>query len=210
MTTIENQTKNDQLTFTDRARKIAQPILDPIAEFLLGLNIGPDLLTVAGMLGHLASAYLIATGQFTWAAVSLMAIGPLDALDGALARKMTTQARPFGAFLDSTLDRVAEIILFGGFILYYHVQGDTLLLITSYVALTGSIMVSYSRSKAEALGFDAKVGLMGRLERYILLISLLLIQQVTICLIVLAVLTYVTFIQRMTHVWRQSRVGQNE
>lgn len=205
MATIGNQNEKRDITFTDWARKVANPILDPIAGFLMGLKIGPDLLTVAGMLGHLLTAYLIATGRFSWAAVSLMMIGPLDALDGALARKMSSEARPFGSFLDSTLDRVAEIILFGGFILYYHALGDTTFLIASYIALTGSFMVSYSRSKAETLGFDGAVGLLGRLERYILLISLLVIQQVAICLIVLAIFTYVTFVQRMLHVWRQSR-----
>lgn len=190
---------------TDWARARASVVIDPIVTFLARYRLSPDALTVAGMLFHFFVAWLIGTGNMVWAGVAVMFVAPLDALDGALARKTGKDKGGFGAFLDSTLDRVAEIILFGGFI-YYFVQNDnTLMLAVSYLAVTGSLMVSYARGRAEGLGFDGKVGLMGRFERYIILTFFLLINQPIISLFILAGLTYITVFQRGLHVWRQAR-----
>jgi CDP-diacylglycerol--glycerol-3-phosphate 3-phosphatidyltransferase len=136
--------------------------------------------------------------------VVILLIGPLDAFDGALARKLGRKQGGFGAFLDSTLDRLAEIILFGGFILYYVGQGELLYLSLSYVAITGSVMVSYARARAEGLGFDCKVGIASRVERYGVLVLFLLLDMPHVALIILAIATYITVAQRMYHVWRQS------
>lgn len=193
------------LTITDRARALAKPVIDPIVTFLARYRFSPDTLTVAGMLGHFIVAWFLVSGQMFWAGVLLLVIAPLDALDGSLARKLGRKQGGFGAFLDSTLDRIAEIILFGGFIYYYSaVQQDTLLTLVAYAALTGSLMVSYSRSRAESLGYDCKVGLFGRLERYVVLVVLLLLNLPDVLVVLLAVGTAVTTAQRMWHVWKQS------
>lgn len=192
-------------TFTDRARLLAAPMIDPIVTVLAAWKWSPNALTIAGMIGHFLTSWFIIQGQMVAAAFSLMLIAPLDALDGALARKRQLTQGGFGAFLDSTLDRLAEIILFGGFIYYFSQLQQTWLVILAYLAITGSLMVSYSRGRAEGLGFDGKIGLLGRLERYLILVAFLIINQPVICLILLAIFTYFTVAQRMIHVWRQAQ-----
>lgn len=190
-------------TLTDKLRVKAVVVIDPIVTFLARYRLSPDTLTVMGMLSHFLLAYLIAIGQMTWAGIAMAILAPLDALDGALARKLGRKQGGFGAFLDSTLDRLAEIILFGGFIYYYLQTGDLLMLGLSYVAVTGSLMVSYTRSKAESLNMSAKGGILSRVERYVLMLVLLILNQPDLAVIILAIFTYVTVGQRMYLVWRQ-------
>ena len=194
----------DNETFTDRLRVYAFVIIDPIVTVLAKYKIGPDALTILGMLFHFLFAWLIAIGEMRWAAFAMTIAVPLDALDGALARKIGRNDGGFGAFLDSTLDRLAEIVLFGGFILYFVGQDDVNMLAVSYIAITGSIMVSYARARAESLGYSAKVGVMSRVERYILIIVFLFLNWPSIAIIIMAVLAYFTVFQRMFHVRRQA------
>jgi CDP-diacylglycerol--glycerol-3-phosphate 3-phosphatidyltransferase len=200
----ENAAIPEKPTLTDFLRANTGFIIDPVVTFLARYRLSPDTLTVAGMLAHFLFAWLIAIGQMRWAAVAMFLIVPLDAFDGALARKLGRKQRGFGAFLDSTLDRIAEIILFGGFIAYYVSQGDEPMLAVAYIAITGSLMVSYTRARAEALDLSCKVGILGRVERYATLMILLVLDLPNIALIILAVFTYLTAIQRMVHVWKQS------
>ena len=190
-------------TFTDEMRVRTRFIIDPIVTFMARYKLSPDLLTVIGMLAHFLFAWFIAMGEMRWAGVLMLILSPLDAFDGALSRKLGRKQGGFGAFLDSTLDRLAEIILFAGFIYYYMVQDDPRMLAVAYVAVTGSLMVSYSRSKAESLGYDCKVGIASRVERYFFMIIMLILNLPEIALWVLAILTYVTLAQRMYHVWKQ-------
>ncbi len=194
----------ERKTLTDHMRANTKFIIDPIVTYLARYRFSPDGLTVAGMLAHFLFAWLIANGHMTWAAVAIFFIAPLDAFDGALARKLGRKQGGFGAFLDSTLDRLAEIILFGGFIFFYVKQGDALMLGVAYLAITGSIMVSYARARAEALGYTCKVGIASRVERYFVLISLLFLNLPDVALIILAIATYITVGQRMYTVWQQA------
>ena len=194
-----------RMTLTDRLRAHTKFVIDPVVDVLARYKMGPDFLTVLGFLTHILFAYLIAIGEFRWAALAIAALSPLDALDGALARKLGRKQGGFGAFLDSSLDRLAEIVLFGGFIYYYYTQVDPLMLAVAYLAVTGSLMVSYARSRAEALGFEAKVGLLSRVERYVVLSVFLAFGWPHIALAILAAFTYFTFFQRMLAVWKQSR-----
>ena len=194
-----------KMTLTDFLRARTKFIIDPIVTFMARHSLSPDLLTVLGVIAHFFFAWLLAMGQMQWAAVAMFFIAPLDALDGALARKLGHKQGGFGAFLDSTLDRVAEIVLFAGFIFYYLVQGDALMLGVAYIAITGSFMVSYTRARAEALGYSCKIGLMSRVERYAVMMFFLVLNLPQVALIILAVFTYFTMGQRMLHVWRQSR-----
>jgi CDP-diacylglycerol---glycerol-3-phosphate 3-phosphatidyltransferase len=193
-----------KMTFTDFLRARTKFIIDPIVAFMARYRLSPDLLTVLGVIAHIFFAWLLAIGQMQWAAVAMFFIAPLDALDGALARKLGRKQGGFGAFLDSTLDRVAEIILFGGFIFYYVLQEDAVMLGVAYVAITGSLMVSYTRARAEALGFSCKIGIMSRVERYAVMMFFLVLNLPQVALIILAIFTYFTMGQRMLHVWRQS------
>lgn len=189
-------------TLTDVLRGRAAFIVDPVATFLAERGLSPDALTVVGMLAHFLLAWLVAEGRMQAAGIAIFFIAPLDALDGALARKLGRQQGGFGAFLDSTLDRIAEIILFGGFLFYY--QGDPLMLTTTYIAITGSIMVSYARARAEALDLSCKIGILSRVERYSVLTFTLLLNLPHVGLIVIAIFSYVTVAQRVFHVWQHT------
>ncbi len=204
-------------TLTDRLRIITKPIIDPIVTFFAKYKLSPDVLTVLGMLFHFLFAYLIAQGDFRLAGILMMLLAPLDALDGSLARKLGRKQGGFGAYLDSTLDRLAEVILFGGFIVYYYALGPQTvasdfyfftfsaqaMLVIAYIAITGSLLVSYSRSKAESLGYEAKVGVGSRVERYFLMVVFLILRRPDIAVVILAVITYITVAQRMHTVWAQ-------
>ncbi len=194
----------EKLTLTDHLRARTHFIIDPVVTFLARYRLSPDFLTVLGMLSHFFFAWIVANGQMRWAAVAMFFIAPLDAFDGALARKLGRKQGGFGAFLDSTLDRLAEIVLFGGFIYFYVQQDNVLMLAVAYIAITGSIMVSYTRARAESLDFLCKVGLLSRVERYGVMMFFLVLDLPEIALSVLAIFTYFTMFQRMYHVWKQS------
>lgn len=204
-TDTENPLPAEKPSLTDFLRTRTHFIIDPIVTFLAQYRLSPDTLTVTGMAAHFLFAWLIAVGQMQWAAVAMFFLVPLDAFDGALARKLGRKKGGFGAFLDSTLDRFAEIILFGGFIYFYVRQGNELMLAVAYIAITGSLMVSYTRARAEALGLSCKVGLLSRVERYAVLMLFLILKFPQVALIILAIFTYLTAFQRMFHVWKQSR-----
>jgi len=197
-----NAAHSDKQTLTDLLRGRAAFIIDPVTSILARYRISPNLFTVVGMLAHFLLAWLIIQGHMAAAGVAIFFIAPLDALDGALARKLGRKPG-FGAFLDSTLDRLAEIILFGGFIFYFGRLEDMVMVATAYIALTGSLMVSYARSRAEALHVSCKVGLLTRVERYAVLTLFLLLDRPAIALIVIAIFTYITVAQRIFHVWQQ-------
>lgn len=191
-------------TLTDKLRTYAFYVIDPIVTVLAKIGIGPDALTVLGMAFHFLFAYLITIGEMRWAAVAMTITVPLDALDGSLARKLGKEDGNFGAFLDSTLDRLAEIILFAGFIFHYVRQDDVDMLAVSYIAITGAIMVSYARAKAESLHYTAKVGVLSRVERYVLIIVFLFLNLPSIAIIIMAIGTYVTLFQRLFSVRKQA------
>ena len=187
-------------------------IIDPIVTFLARIGVSPDWLTLLGMLLHILFAWLIAIGQLFWAGAAILIFVPLDALDGSLARKIGRSGN-FGAFLDSTSDRTAEIILYFGFMAYFWQQENIWLVVATYVAVSGSIMVSYTRSRAEALGLECKVGLFTRVERYVVIVISLILSGIwpvaaEIGIVVLAVGTWFTVIQRAHHVWKQTRPGE--
>ncbi|HSM55325.1 MAG TPA: CDP-alcohol phosphatidyltransferase family protein [Candidatus Sulfomarinibacteraceae bacterium] len=179
-------------------------IVDPIVTFLARYQISPNTLTVLGTLGHFLVAWLIVLGQMRPAGLALMLIAPLDGLDGALARKLGRKAGGFGAFLDSTLDRLAEIVVFGGFLIYASNSSDPRMLATTYIAITGSLMVSYARARAEALSLSCRIGILSRVERYFVLTITLLLGYPMVGLAIIAIFAYITVAQRIFHVWQQS------
>jgi len=142
-------------------------------------------------------AYVLALGHQRVAGLLLIPVALFDALDGALAR-LTDKATPFGAFFDSTLDRIAEIALYLGLLYLY--RGLTLESVLVYLTITGSLMVSYTRARAEGLGVQCKVGLFTRLERLVVLVVGLLLEQTLLALIVLAIFSNLTVLQRVWHV----------
>jgi len=132
-----------------------------------------------------------------------MLMGPLDAVDGSLARRKGSQT-PFGAFLDSVTDRYDELFLLGGLLYYFSTAGNRTGIMLTYIAAAGAVLVSYTRARAEALGFEAKVGILSRVERYLILIPGLLFHIPLISVSIIAVLGNLTAIQRLFHVRKQA------
>lgn len=162
--------------FTDSARVASRRIVEPVALALGRLGLTPNGLTVLGCLLHLVILWPLATGHPGWAAVLLALAAAFDSFDGTLAR-VTGRASAFGAFLDSTLDRVSEVIVFAGLLIYVQrwLGGDPTLELVVLAGLAGSLMTSYTRARSEAIGHGTKGGLFGRFERMALLVVGLLL-----------------------------------
>lgn len=192
-------------TLTDWMRVRFKGVLDGIGGFCLRLGISPNAMTLLGLLGSLLGAILLALGAVSIGGVVVLLSGSTDALDGTMAR-LRGQATRFGAFLDSTLDRVSELCLFSGLAIHFALGNNVLGVALALAAAIGSIMVSYEKARAEALGFDCKVGLLTRMERYLVLCPALILNLPLVGLGLVAVLGNFTAIQRFVHVYRQSGV----
>lgn len=201
--------KDKKFDFTQWARDLMDPVFDPILTVFMWAGITPNMVTVAGTLGHFVAVWFLVQGRVTAAGLSLLILAPLDAMDGALARKMNQPHSEFGAFLDSTLDRVSEIILFGGIIAYYYLEQNQTMLLVSFAGITGSLMVSYIRARAEALKLEGKVGIFGRLERYLVIVNLMILGQLTLAMIIVAPLAWFTVGQRFYSVYLQLKDSPN-
>jgi CDP-diacylglycerol--glycerol-3-phosphate 3-phosphatidyltransferase len=196
--------QQDPKTFTDFLRRLFKDVLDSIAAFLNKLGVKPNMVTAAGLIGNLIAAFFIAYGKLTWGGLIAMLVGPLDALDGTMAR-MRNESGRYGAFVDSVTDRYSEIALYGGLLVYFNKTGTWQDALLVFFAAVGSIMVSYTRARAEALNYSAKIGLLTRAERYIVLIPGIIFGFPRISLWILAILTHVTAIQRFLYVRKQAK-----
>jgi CDP-diacylglycerol---glycerol-3-phosphate 3-phosphatidyltransferase len=174
----------------------------------------PNQVTVVGLALTFLAAGLVATGQLRWAGVVLIVAGTCDILDGALARS-TNAAYPYGAFLDSTLDRYSEGAVYLGLAAYFVTVGGPLqewLVLATLAALAGSFLVSYVRARAQSLGFVCKTGLFQRPERVVATVVGLLLGGWWLYGIVflLAIVTNITALQRIREVWLQGRAQRLE
>ncbi len=192
-------THSSPITLSDRMRALTKGLLHPIAARLNAWGVHPDVITIIGTLLVGVAALFIADGRLIIAGVIVLVGIPLDALDGAVAR-LRGPARPFGAFLDSTLDRYADGFLLGGLAVYGMRQNDETILLLALVSLVGAYLISYSRARAEGLGLSCSIGLFSRFERTVALLILLFSGWVLPLLVVLAVGTHFTALQRIWHV----------
>jgi CDP-diacylglycerol---glycerol-3-phosphate 3-phosphatidyltransferase len=185
-------------------------IAEPAALFLGRLGFTPNGLTILGSLLTASVGVLVANGWFLVAGVCLWLFSATDTLDGALARA-TNRVTVFGAFLDSVCDRYAEAAVFFGVVWWYQSIGDAWGIGLGYVAIVGSLMVSYARARAEGVGLQAAdIGWFQRPERIIalglgLLLAPLFPPALLLVLALLAVFTTVTVLQRVLHVARATR-----
>ncbi|NOZ06820.1 MAG: CDP-alcohol phosphatidyltransferase family protein [Chloroflexi bacterium] len=161
------------------------------------------MLTIFGFLLMIPIGVILAWGHFRAGAILILLAGAFDGLDGALAR-LTDRVTSFGAFLDSTLDRYAEGVLYLGLLFFYLQQGQNLEVVLIYLTIVGSLLVSYTRARAEGVGVSCKVGLFTRFERIAVLVLGLLSGWMRPALVILALLSHVTALQRMWHVYRQA------
>lgn len=165
-------------------------------------HLTPNTLTVIGLLFNVVVAAVIASGNLVLGGVLVLLAGGFDVLDGAVARE-TQQTSAFGGFLDSTLDRYSEAIVFGGLLLHFtRADAGTLPILLTYATIVGSLMISYTRAKAEGLGTRGDVGFAQRLERVIILAAALLVSRPDLGVWALAILTQITALHRIWHVWR--------
>ncbi len=143
-------------------------LLSPLVNLSVRLNMHPNTYTVLGLVLTSVSAILLVWSpvNMRWAGFFILIGGMCDVLDGKLARQ-SGQASRFGALFDSSIDRYSEVIMFFGIAAFYVGNKNYMLSVATFVALGGSTMVSYVRARAEALGFDAKVGFMQRPERVV-------------------------------------------
>jgi len=197
--------------------EFCQRILDGIVSLLARLNPNPNLLSVMGLGINVFAALLYGYGQFFFAGLVMIFANIFDLLDGRVAR-LTGRVTKFGAFLDSSLDRLSDMVVFLGIVIFY--SRDTEYHSTLYAALTGaaligSVMVSYTSARAESLIPKCDVGFLRRPERVVLLIlgsltvwpesSSIFLNKMPATIWLMAVLSYWTFGHRLYHTWRQIR-----
>ncbi len=192
-------------------------IIDPMTRALIRWRIHPNTISTVGFLSTVGAGFLYHLDHVRWAGLLILVGGVLDIFDGRVARE-SGLASAFGSFYDSTMDRLSEIVVFLGLLSLYNQYGaelaDVWMIYVIFLAMGGSLMVSYTRSRAEALGLDCSVGLMQRAERVVLLgggslfFGLMwdgLILKVI--LVILAVTSILTAFQRMIWVYRNSGDG---
>ena len=196
---MDRAAKKDAVTFTDFLRVRFKGVINPIAAFLNRLGLMPNTVTLLGLLGTTLGAYFLATGRITLGGLIILVMAPIDALDGTMAR-LRGMNSDFGAFVDSVTDRYSELVIFGGLLIYFLQQQNVQGAVLAFVAAAGSVLVSYIRARAQSLNMEAKVGVLTRVERYIVLIPCLIINQPLIALWVLAIFTNFTALQRIWHV----------
>ncbi len=190
-------------------------LISPVARLLLRLNVSPDAVTVVGTLGVVVAAlWFFPRGQLIAGVLVITAFVFSDLLDGTMAR-MSGRTSTWGAFLDSTLDRMGDSAIFGGLVLYYAwtVDSQVLAALTLY-ALVAGWLTSYTRARAESLGYEAKVGLAARADRLVAVLAAAGLSDIfdvpvllEVVLWLLAAASTVTVVQRIATVRRQARAA---
>lgn len=195
--------------FNQKVRQGWDHLIAPVGRAAARSRVSPDAITAAGVLIQAYAAFLIVAGAIVAAALVSLVAAAADVMDGAVA-KARGMGGKFGAVLDSTTDRLTDALLLLPIAWLYGVSPDIpkrdepWVAAAALTALVASFLVSYIKARAESLGFDCNVGIAERAERVGLIILGLLLDIIPIVLIVLALLSTVTFVQRLVHVRRQA------
>ena len=179
-------------------------LIRPLARVLSSIRVRPDTLTIAGWVLSVCAATLFALGYTKTAGAVMLFAGFFDALDGAVARESNLMSS-FGAFLDSTLDRLSESAIFVGIVFFYASSSMPYEALLAGVAMTFSLMTSYTRARAEGLGFECEVGLLERAGRVVILSLFSLTGFLIAGVGLVAVGALVTTAQRIFHVRRLTK-----
>jgi len=190
--------------FTEWLRKVTRGITVPVANWLGRIGLSANALTIIGCLLTIAVGVVIATGRLRLGGWGLILAAGLDGMDGTLARQ-TGKPTKFGAFLDSVLDRVSESAVLLGLAWWYMGQPGRVEEFLAYIAIVGSLLVSYARARAEGIGVECKVGLLTRVERSVVIIAALILGLTPLALWILAIGTVLTALHRMVHVYTHTR-----
>lgn len=207
------------MSVRDLAEKGLRATFEPVMGFMTRKRVHPNLISTLGFIITCSSGYFFHQHRVGTAGFLILLGGLFDLFDGTVARR-TGLASSFGAFYDSTLDRLSEIVVYLGLLSLYNDYrlelGDVGMIYWIVLAMAGSLMISYTRARAEGLGIDCYVGLMQRPERVILIgFAALIFGETTmlgqqglvlkVVIILLAVLTNLTAIQRIWWVYRETR-----
>jgi CDP-diacylglycerol--glycerol-3-phosphate 3-phosphatidyltransferase len=201
----------------------AMTIINAMVRGIASAGIHPNILTTVGVMINVGCGVLFGFGQFFWAGIVLIVANLFDMLDGNVAR-LTGRVTRFGAFLDSSLDRVSDMVCFIGIIIFYSrntPEHSVLNVFLGGVGLLGSVMVSYTTARSEALGIKSNVGFLQRPERIVLFIigalstwdwssTNFFANRMPQVLWILAIGSTWTFVQRMIHTWKELRRLQSE
>ena len=192
------------MTFTRAIGIACDKVIVLIVRALALSKIHPNILTFIGLLINVAAAVLLGTGQFRTAAYVIIGAGIFDMVDGRVARE-TNRVTRFGGFFDSVLDRYSDLALLMGLLVWYGSINRPFYVVLTAVVMTGSVMVSYTRSRAENTIPTCKVGFMERPERIVLVIIGALFDRMAPVLWVIAVLSNLTVMHRMLFTWQETK-----
>ncbi len=193
---------------SERIGKWVRHYMLHVGAWLARRGMTANMATVIGFLLNVGVAAVIASGHPRIGGVLLLVASAFDMVDGAIARSTNTVSK-FGGFFDSTVDRYSEIVVYLGLLLWLNQTGDDHVgSVLILIAATGALMISYARARAEAIGYSASVGLAARPERVVLLAACLVINQPLWALWILAVVTHLTAVWRMVHVWRMTQADE--
>jgi CDP-diacylglycerol--glycerol-3-phosphate 3-phosphatidyltransferase len=187
-------------------KDLARRSVTPVAAALVRLGITPNSLTIIGLILNIGVAAVLAAGYEVLGGLLVLFAGLFDMLDGAVAR-LGRRVSVFGGFLDSTLDRYSEAAVFFGLLVLYSNQGRAVEAMLVYAVVVGSLMVSYTRARAEGLGLKCEVGWLQRPERIAMLGIGLMLNLAVPVLWILAVFTNFTAVQRILHVYNTTRAS---
>ena len=193
------------MTYTEALGRGCKFILDRIVRSLALARIDPNLLTFLGMVINVVAAVLFGYGRFHLAGWVIIGAGVFDMVDGRVARATNTVSY-FGAFFDSVVDRYSDLALYFGLLVYYARINRAFYVVLVAVVMTGSVMVSYARARAESMIPSCKVGFMERPERIVLVIIGALFNRMAAVLWVIAVLSNITVIHRIVYTYREARL----
>jgi CDP-diacylglycerol--glycerol-3-phosphate 3-phosphatidyltransferase len=193
------------VTYTSAIGSACGKIIGLVVRGFALSKIHPNVLTFLGLLINIGAAALLAGGQFRWAGVVIIGAGLFDMVDGRVARE-TNRVTRFGGFFDSVLDRYSDLFLLMGLLVWYGSINQRFYEVLTAVVMTASVMVSYTRARAENSIPTCKVGFMERPERVVLLIiGALFPDRMAAVLWVIAVLGNLTVIHRMVFTWQETK-----
>jgi len=192
------------MSYTHAIGSAADKIVELIVRGLMAAHVHPNTLTFVGLLINIAAAAVLASGNFLLAGFVIMAAAVFDLVDGRVARSSGTVTR-FGAFFDSVMDRYSDLFLLTGLLVYYASINRFFYIVLTAMAMVATVLISYTRSRAENVIPKCKVGFMERPERIVLLLIGTLFNRMAPVLWVIAVLGNLTVIHRIVYTWQQTK-----
>ncbi|MBN2257385.1 MAG: CDP-alcohol phosphatidyltransferase family protein [Anaerolineaceae bacterium] len=187
----------------DWFRATFRGVLNALAGFFNRIGLHPNTMTIMGLVGSISGSVLLGFGHLTIGGFIILISGIFDALDGSMARLREEPTR-LGAFIDSVTDRYSDLSIFAGLLAWFIQKQDWLTCGIIYIAAIGTVMVSYVKARAESLGYTAKMGMLSRVERYLVIVPGLVFNIPRVSIWIIAIFANYTALQRIWHVRNQA------